>query len=193
VSVSQWFSIFSNSREQSPSWEANSHSSSHDIPRLIRNPKVHYRVYKSTSMISVLSQMNPIQTFSPCFPEIRPHNAVSNGQYCSNVYGNRSHYRVHKKYLFTTIYQLNLFMWYCNRKHVTKRSQLRVMLWDTCSNVKLFDTAIFEWSGGCDMSARPYFYGNTATDQKPPCPFFAVKLVTPSNGPKGWQGVKKKE
>jgi hypothetical protein len=36
-----------NSMEQSPSWEANSHSASQEIPSLLRNQKVHYRVDKS--------------------------------------------------------------------------------------------------------------------------------------------------
>jgi hypothetical protein len=31
--------------EQSPSWEANSHSATQEIPRPLRNPKVHYRVH----------------------------------------------------------------------------------------------------------------------------------------------------
>jgi hypothetical protein len=33
------------SMEQSPNWEANRFSASQDIPRILRNPKVRYRVY----------------------------------------------------------------------------------------------------------------------------------------------------
>jgi hypothetical protein len=33
--------------EQSPSWEADSHSASQEIPCFIWNPKIYYRIYKS--------------------------------------------------------------------------------------------------------------------------------------------------
>jgi hypothetical protein len=47
------------------SLEANSHSASHKIPRLLWNPKVHCRVQKSPSLAPLLIQMNPIHTFPP--------------------------------------------------------------------------------------------------------------------------------
>jgi len=55
--------------DHSPSWEANSRSAS-QIPRSIWYPKVHYLILKSLLLIHILSQMNQIHTFSPCFRKI---------------------------------------------------------------------------------------------------------------------------
>jgi len=39
-------------------------------PALIWNPKFHYRVHNSPSSFPILSQMNPVDTFSRYFPKI---------------------------------------------------------------------------------------------------------------------------
>jgi hypothetical protein len=57
--------------EQSPSWEANSYSDDQEILRLFLEPKISYRVHKILSLVSILSQMNPVHNSPPKFPKIR--------------------------------------------------------------------------------------------------------------------------
>ena len=45
---------------QSPSWKANWFAASQEIPRISRNPKVHYRTYKRPPPVSILGQPNPV-------------------------------------------------------------------------------------------------------------------------------------
>ena len=45
---------------QSPSWEANWFAASQEIPRISRNPKVHYRTHKRPPPASILGQPNPV-------------------------------------------------------------------------------------------------------------------------------------
>jgi len=56
--------------EQSPSWEANSHWASQEIPRLIWNPKVNYRVHNSLLLVPTLSQIHSVHKTLPNFPKI---------------------------------------------------------------------------------------------------------------------------
>ena len=58
---------------QSPSWEANWFAASQEIPRISRNPKVHYRTHKRPSTVSILSQPNPFHIPTSHLLEIHPN------------------------------------------------------------------------------------------------------------------------
>ena len=58
---------------QSPSWEANWFAVSQEIPRISRNPKVHYRTHKRPPPVSILGQPDPIHIPISHLLEIHPN------------------------------------------------------------------------------------------------------------------------
>ena len=58
---------------QSPSWEANWFAASQEIPRIPRNPKVHYRTHKRPPPVPILGQPNPVHRPTTHLLEIHPN------------------------------------------------------------------------------------------------------------------------
>ena len=53
-----------------PSWEANRFSATQDIPRILWNPKVHYRIHKWPSPVSTLGLISPVYALTSHFLKI---------------------------------------------------------------------------------------------------------------------------
>ena len=60
-SSSKYMYLLTYSMEQSPSWEA-SRFPARQIPRILWNPNVHYRIYKCPPPVPILDQLDPVHT-----------------------------------------------------------------------------------------------------------------------------------
>ena len=71
--ICRWFLLLTYSMVQSPSWAANRFAASLEIPRISRNPKVHYYTHKRSPPVSILGQPNPVHVPTSHLPEIHPN------------------------------------------------------------------------------------------------------------------------
>jgi hypothetical protein len=54
----------------SPSWESANFAATEEFPSILRSPKIHHRVYKSSPLVRILSQIDPVHTIPSCLSKI---------------------------------------------------------------------------------------------------------------------------
>jgi hypothetical protein len=56
--------------ELSPSRKSVNFAATQELPSILRNPKIHYHVHKSPPLVSILSQVNPINASPYCLSNV---------------------------------------------------------------------------------------------------------------------------
>jgi hypothetical protein len=77
LSISPPHSKLTNQLHGAESYLRRSHPANNSIPRLLWNPKVHYRVHKSPLLAPILSQTNAIHTIPTYFSKIHSNIILS--------------------------------------------------------------------------------------------------------------------
>jgi len=73
MGMTHWMILLTYSMVQSSSWEANWFAASQEIPRISRNPNVHYRTHTRPPPVSILDQPNPVHKPISHLLEIHPN------------------------------------------------------------------------------------------------------------------------
>ena len=117
--------MMTNCTEQSPSWEANRFSANQEIPRILWNPKLHYRIHNSPLPVPV---SNPVQSM---LLHITSSCVIRNWKTWS--YRNTSLIRLCKQHCFCRV---DLFhhttvsaKWQDRPKYFDGRSNMITLMW----------------------------------------------------------------
>jgi len=115
---------------QSSSWETNWFAASQEIPRISRNPKVHYCTHKRPPPGSILGQPNPVHIHTSHLLEIHP-NIIHPSKPMSPQWSPSLRFPNQDPRL--------LFYFYSVRQHVVER---HAALWHAATSPNLYSDVI---------------------------------------------------